>query len=137
MLAAAMANELITKYRRFAKFATSLDILDEIRSTYDKHNEDTESKLLEDLSRADFLVIDDFGTERVTDWSGEKFYQIINGRYINKKVTIYTSNHDLRTLKYDERIISRINERSFKAHFPEQSIREIKAYQENKQMGVE
>ena len=137
MLAASIANELITKYRRFAKFATSLDILDEIRATYDKHNEDTESKLLNDLSRADFLIIDDFGTERVTDWVGEKFYQIINGRYINKKVTIFTSNHDVMTLKYDERVVSRIKERSFRVHFPEQSIREIKAFKENKELGVE
>ena len=137
MIAAAIANELITKYRRFAKFATSLDILDEIKATFNKNSEDTESKLLSDLSRADFLIIDDFGTERVTDWVGEKFYQIINGRYINKKVTIYTSNHDLNTLQYDERVKSRIKERSFMVHFPEQSIRELKAFRENRGLSVE
>ena len=137
MLAAALANELVTRFRRFAKFSTSLDILDEIRATYDPHNEETESRLLNDLSRADFLIIDDFGTERVTDWVGEKFYQIINGRYINRKVTIFTSNHELLTLKYDERVKSRIRERSFTVHFPEQSIREIKAMKENKSLTVE
>ena len=137
MLTAAIANELVSKYRRFAKFATSLDILDEIRSTYNKDSEESESKLLNDLSRADFLIIDDFGTERVTDWVGEKFYQIINGRYINKKVTFFTSNHDLKTLKYDERILSRIRERSFLVHFPEQSIREIRAFKENRDLGVD
>ena len=137
MMAAAIANELITKYRRFAKFATSLDILDEIKATFNSHSEDTESKLLSDLSRADFLIIDDFGTERVTDWVGEKFYQIINGRYINKKVTIFTSNNNLESLQYDERIKSRISERSFKVHFPEQSIRELKAFRENRGLSVE
>ena len=137
MLAAALANELVTRFRRFAKFSTSLDILDEIRATYDPHNEETESRLLNDLSRADFLIIDDFGTERVKDWVGEKFYQIINGRYINRKVTIFTSNHELLTLKYDERVKSRIRERSFTVHFPEQSIREIKAMKENKGLTVE
>jgi len=137
MLTVAIANELINKYKRFTKFATSLDILDEIRSTYDSHNEDTESKLLEDLVSAEFLVIDDFGTERVTDWVGEKFYQIINKRYINKKVTFFTSNFDLKELKYDERVKSRIRERSFLAHFPEESVREVKALQENKSLEVE
>ena len=136
MLMAAIANELIWKYRRFVKFATSLDILDEIRSTYNKDSDESESKLLSDLARADFLIIDDFGTERATDWAGEKFYQIVNGRYINKKVTFYTSNHDLENLDYDERIISRIKERSFKIHFPEQSIREIKAIDENSNLEV-
>lgn len=130
MLAAAIANELINKYHRFTKFATSLDILDEIRATYDEHNEDTESKLLNDLVTADFLVIDDFGTERVSDWVGEKFYQIVNKRYINNKVTFFTSNHNLTTLKYDDRITSRIREKSYIAHFPEESIREVKALQD-------
>ena len=137
MLAAAIANELVHTYRRFTKFATSLDILDEIRATYDSRNEDSESKLLNDLVSADFLVIDDFGTERVSEWVGEKFYQIVNKRYINKKVTFFTSNHNLKTLKYDERITSRIRERSFLAHFPEESVREVKALQENDTKGVE
>lgn len=130
MFAAAMANELINKYRRFVKFATSLDILDEIKATYGRRydSEDTqESKLLRDLANTDFLVIDDFGTERSTDWAGEKFYQIVNNRYINRKVTIFTSNHDLKTLQYDDRITNRIRERAFIIHFPEESVREAKA----------
>ena len=131
MVAAALANELINEYHRYVKFATSLDILDEIRATYKKDSEENESKLLKDLVTSEFLVIDDFGTERATDWAGEKFYQIVNKRYINKKVTFFTSNYDLRTLKYDDRITNRIRERSFIAHFPEESVREVKARQEN------
>ena len=131
MLATAIANELISEHKRYVKFATSLDILDEIRATYDPHSEDNESKLLSDLVNTDFLVIDDFGTERATDWAGEKFYQIVNKRYINKKVTFFTSNYDLKTLKYDDRITSRIKERSYVAHFPEESVRDVKARQEN------
>lgn len=132
MLAAALANELIREHHRYVKFATSLDILDEIRATYSKRDsEDSESKLLKDLVTSEFLVIDDFGTERATDWAGEKFYQIVNKRYINKKVTFYTSNYDLRTLKYDDRITNRIRERSYIAHFPEESVREVIARREN------
>lgn len=134
MMASALANELINKYKRNVKFATSLDILDEIRATYDKNNdnENTEKKLLNDISSADFLIIDDFGTERTTDWAGEKFYQIVNKRYIDKKVTFFTSNYDLKTIKYDDRITNRIRERSYLVHFPEESVREVKAEMENK-----
>jgi len=130
MFAAAIANELINEHRRYVKFATSLDILDEIKATYGRKsydNESAESKLLKDLASAEFLIIDDFGTERATDWAGEKFYQIINKRYINKKVTIFTSNYDLKTLKYDDRITNRIRERSYIIQFPEESVREFKA----------
>ena len=135
MIATALANELISNHKKMVKFATSLDILDEIRATYDNHNEESESKLLKDLVNTDFLVIDDFGTERATDWAGEKFYQIVNNRYINKKVTIYTSNFNLKTLKYDDRISNRIRERSYLVHFPEESVREYKARKENR--GIE
>lgn len=131
MLAAAISNELIGM-GKFVKFATSLDILDEIRATYDKHNEESESKLLNDLVTTEFLVIDDFGTERASEWAGEKFYQIVNKRYINKKVTFYTSNYDLKTLKYDDRITNRMKERNYIVHFPEESVREFKARIENK-----
>ena len=135
MLSAAIANELINKYQKSVKFATSLDILDEIRATYDPHSEVSESKLLNDLYNAEFLVIDDFGTERATDWVGEKFYQIVNNRYINNKVTFYTSNCNLQTLKYDDRITNRIMEKSYLVHFPEESVREYKARTENRSVG--
>lgn len=128
MMATAVANELINKYRKSVKFATSLDILDAIKSTYNKHDsEETEDNLVKDLVNTEFLIIDDFGTERSTDWASEKFYQIVNKRYINKKVTIYTSNHDLKRLNYDDRITNRIRERTYIAHFPEESVREAKA----------
>lgn len=132
MMATALANELIHKHHKFVKFATSLDILDEIRATYDEHSEESESKLLNDLYSTDFLVIDDFGAERATDWVREKFYQIVNNRYINKKVTFYTSNCNLQTLKYDDRISNRIMEKSYLVHFPEESVREYKARTENR-----
>ncbi len=140
MLAAAIANELINEHKRYVKFATSLDILDEIKSTYGRRyrdeEESAESKLLKDLVSAEFLIIDDFGTERATDWAGEKFYQIVNKRYINKKVTFFTSNYDLRTLKYDDRITSRIRERAYIIHYPEESVREYKARMDEKHISI-
>lgn len=132
MVATAMANELIDKHGKRVKFATSLDILDAIRSSYNKDSDETEDNLISDLTKAEILVIDDFGTERVSDWATERFYQIVNKRYINRMVTIYTSNYDIYELKYDDRITNRIIERSYVIHFPEESVREIKARMENK-----
>lgn len=133
MLATALANELVNNYNEPVKFATSLDILDAIKKTFNRRDdEETEDRLFHDLTTVKYLVIDDFGTERVTDWVGEKFYQIVNHRYINKKVTFFTSNHDLKSIDYDDRITSRIRERAFLVHFPEESVREVIARQEDK-----
>lgn len=124
MTAAALANEIIATMKRPVKFATSSQILSEIKATWDRGSEyATESKLIDALCNTEILVIDDFGTEQVRDWINDKFYQIINGRYEDKKVTIYTSNFDLHKLKYDERITNRMLERSYIIPFPEESVR--------------
>jgi DNA replication protein DnaC len=45
-----------------------------------------------DLKRADLLVLDDLGRERVTDWASERLYVIVDYRYGQRLPTIATSN---------------------------------------------
>ena len=54
----------------------------------------------------------------------EKYYEIIDGRYTSRKITIFTSNYCISRLNYDERITNRILERSLEIPFPEESVRE-------------
>lgn len=128
-MAVSIANELIYEEQVQVKFATSLQILSEIKASWGRDKEFGESKLLDHLSTTTVLVIDDFGTEQVKDWIGERFYQIINNRYVDKKITIFTSNSRLDLLEYDKRIVSRIKERCFQIPFPEESIRDMIAQQ--------
>lgn len=121
-IAAGIANELLKRYP--VKFAVSMTILQEIKSSWRKDAEYSENKLLDALSATDILIIDDFGVEAPADWINDKFYQIINERYVNRKVTIYTSNEPLDKLRYDDRITNRIKERSYQISFPEESVRE-------------
>lgn len=129
-MAASIANELIYEKHIQVKFATSLQILNEIKASWDNRDREySENNLLDFLCTSEVLIIDDFGTEQVKDWIEERFYQIINTRYVNKKITIFTSNLQLEHLKYDDRIISRIKERVFSVSFPEESVRDIIAAQ--------
>lgn len=123
-LVCSMANEMIEKHQKSVKFTTSLKILDEIKSTWGERGKNAENKLISDLTYADILIIDDFGAESGKDWINEKFYGIINGRYVDKKTTIFTSNYPISRLKYDDRITNRILERSLEIPFPEESVRE-------------
>ena len=79
--ASALGNELVEKGHR-VKFATSPQILTEIKRTYEKGDNSpgqmTESRLLDALVDVEILIIDDFGTEDVTKWANNKFYEIIN-----------------------------------------------------------
>lgn len=130
-LALSLANELITKKNQPVKFATSLQILNEIKNTWNSDGKEKESDLLDNLITTDVLIIDDFGTEKTRDWITEKFYHIINGRYVDRKVTIFTSNYDLKDIDYDDRITDRVSERCYKIPFPNKSVRQINAKKTN------
>lgn len=133
-MAASISNELIKVHGKQVKFAVSTTILKEIKNTWNRDSECTESRLLDQLSTSDILVIDDFGTEKVADWINDKFYHIINERYINKRITIFTSNESLETLEYDDRITNRMKEVTYQIEFPEESVRNHIAEGNNREM---
>ena len=86
-MAASLANEIM-QTRYWCEVASSMNILAEIRRTYDNDSEYTESQLLDALVMTEVLVVDDFGTEKATQWVQDKFYQIINNRYVERRITI-------------------------------------------------
>lgn len=45
------------------------------------------------LVSCDLLILDDWGSERVTEFSNEKVYDIVNARYEAHKPMIITTNH--------------------------------------------
>ena len=62
-------------------------------------------------------------TNKISEWVNETMYYIINERYINKRVTILTSNCEIDELEYNERIKSRLKEMCGVIHFPEEDLR--------------
>lgn len=135
MMATCIANELMHEKSCQVKFCTSLQILNEIKASWGNESCCTENKLLHFLSTSEVLIIDDFGTEQNDKpWINERFYQIINSRYQEKKITIFTSNERLDLLKYDERITNRIKERTYQIPFPEESVRDIIAKENIKEL---
>ncbi len=104
-LASAIVHEL-ARQDVFALFIFVPDFLDEIRAMYDENYDEEEDKF-ELVKNARVLVLDDLGTERITDWAREKITQLINHRYNNALATIVTTNLTLDELK------NRIGERAY------------------------
>src|SRR3989442_4562653 len=50
-------------------------------------------RVLAPVYQAEVLVWDELGATVPTDWVRDTMYQIINTRYNNKKLTIFTSNY--------------------------------------------
>lgn len=127
MCACAIANELIRNRGKRVKYISQNKILENIKASWDDMTrEGSEIVILNNLKSIDYLIIDEFGETRASDWVNEKFYSILNARYEGKKPTIFTSNITLSEAKavgYDERILDRIAGTCGVIPFPNESVR--------------
>lgn len=100
-MAAAILHRSI-KLGYTASFQAAADLLSRIRDTYSTRqgaDEETEGHILKSFDRIDFLVIDDLGSEKHSEWSESMFYKIINRRYMARKPVIITTNLTPQELK--------------------------------------
>lgn len=97
-IAAGIANTLIVDYNIQSIMMTMVDMLAELRDTYDSDNGITDSQLISLYRDVPLLVIDDLGTEKPTEWGLDKLYEIVNYRYENFMPTIVTSNYNVDTI---------------------------------------
>jgi DNA replication protein DnaC len=97
-LAAALAHDLINRGVPVV-FGTMITLLGKIKGTYSgNRNQEDESEILETYASVDLLIIDDLGKERVSEWSLEKLFSIVNERYENNLPIVLTSNYSMETL---------------------------------------
>jgi len=68
-------------------------LLKEIQDSYNPVSKSSEFKVLAPVYQADVLVLDELGATVPTDWVLDTMYQIINKRYNDKKLTIFTTNY--------------------------------------------
>lgn len=133
-LMASIGNALLKTKRIGVKYITTIDLLGEIKKTYNKDSDLTESELLESIKQIEVLILDDVGVEDPSPWVKTTFYSILNGRMISKKVTLFTSNTTIDDLRHDDRIRNRIEKMAIPIHFPEESIRTKIAKSENEEL---
>lgn len=95
-----------------ALFLTLSELLDMLRPGGREMAEEvaeSQADLMQRLLGTGLLVLDDLGTERVTGWSRERLFLVLNRRYDAGRLTIMTSNYSLgemalRLAGNDERI---------------------------------
>jgi DNA replication protein DnaC len=93
-LAVAVLRQVIATRGARGLFYDTRDLLRVIRSTYDPVVRTTEIQVLQPVMRADLLVLDDLGAEKTSEWVEETLNLIVNTRYNEKRVTIFTSNYE-------------------------------------------
>ena len=112
-LAGALINSLLEKYAVDKGYDVlwrrNTDLLLELQETFGGVG-DTRG-VINRFKRAGLLVIDDFGAERISDWSVSAIYSILAERIDEMRPTIVTSNLNLDEIdEFEPRIASRLAE---------------------------
>lgn len=96
---------------QLCKFVNVPDFLDDLRRGIN----DTESAksaidIMESLKYVPLVILDDFGAEKISEWSRERLLTVISERYDNERATIFTSNISLQEVEVllGKRIRSRV-----------------------------
>jgi DNA replication protein DnaC len=87
-LAAAAANHLLAQGRAVL-FSTAPELLAMIRDGFDSGQAED---LIGVCQCVPWLVVDDLGAERLTDWAAEVLFRIFNARYVARAHTLVASN---------------------------------------------
>ena len=109
-MAAALAIKEVSRSTSVL-FRAASDLLLEIKDTYGEGVvTTTETGLINRFSRVGLFVLDDLGAERITDWTRQIFYVLINRRYNATRPMVVTSNLTIQELEavFDGRLISRL-----------------------------
>ena len=91
-LAASIANKLIENDKIVLMGRLTM-LLDMIKKTFGD-NTNSENELIELYSNLDMIIIDDLGTEKISQWALEKLYTIIQNRNENRLPIIITTRFD-------------------------------------------
>jgi DNA replication protein DnaC len=92
-LAVAILNELVRDKEAFCFFCDFRELIRKIQNTYSPDSSLTESEILKPVFNSDVLVLDELGAKRTTAWVEDTVFYIINSRYNQKKLTLFTSNY--------------------------------------------
>ena len=111
-LSIAVLRELIEKKGVPCLFYEFGSLLKEIQNSYNAVSQTSELKVLAPVIETEVLVLDELGATKPTDWVRDTMMQVINARYNEKRLTIFTTNYtDTRRTPAEETLEDRIGAR--------------------------
>ena len=91
-LAVSLLKHVITQKGDPGLFYDFRDLLREIQGTWNPASQSSELEVLRPVMDAKVLVLDELGANKPTAWVRDTVSHIINCRYNERKITIFTSN---------------------------------------------
>jgi len=111
-LAVALLKQVIQKTGDNGLFYDFRDLLREIQASYNSVSQTSELDILGPVLEAKILVLDELGANKPTAWVRDTIAHIINCRYNDKRLTVFTSNYlDVPSRSGEETLTDRIEVR--------------------------
>src|SRR5262245_11951363 len=111
-LAVSLLKKLVEERLDRGLFYDFRDLLRAIQLSWNSVSQTSELQILGPVLEVDVLVLDDLGANKPTDWVRETMEHIVNCRYNDRKLTIFTSNYlDAPARKGEETLTDRIGAR--------------------------
>lgn len=133
-LSGCVAKELIESGHSVIYFSAAglFELLS--KSIFDYKNKEEGAGSHEDLQNCDLLIIDDLGTEYTRNIAPSVLFSLLNGRHLNKKSTIISTNLSLEDIRnrYSDRVFSRITNQYHICKFTGIDIRMLKKRLQNR-----
>jgi DNA replication protein DnaC len=108
-LAVALLKHVITEKGDNGLFYDFRDLLREIQASWNSVSQTSELDVLRPVLEARILVLDELGANKPTEWVRDTIAHIINCRYNDRKLTVFTSNYlDTPTKPGEETLTDRI-----------------------------
>ncbi len=107
-LAVSLLKELFLKKSVVGLFYDTRSLLFNLKASFDGSSSSRE--ILEEVINTPVLVLDDLGSERLSDWARDILHYIIINRYNDLKPIVITSNIDLKS-KSEEELEESLEER--------------------------
>lgn len=108
-LAVAIAHHLREKTNKRCTFVNTSSLFLSLRNSFNC-SENTEYDIIKKYSTADIAIFDDIGSQKISEYVIESWYNIINNRYGEELPSLFTSNMTLSEIssQISDRIASRI-----------------------------
>ena len=123
-LASCICNELMNTRAIKTRFVRASELID-INQSGDKNSfNEYKRNPMKLLYECKFLVIDDLGQKNTgNEWLEDILFKLLDYRMTNKRMTLITSNIDIKDLNFNERIIDRLDKMCVPMHLPEIAVR--------------
>lgn len=105
-LTVAILRGLWAQHRLVGRFTTAPDLMRRFYATFQDEAAETTEAVHREMELSPLVVLDDYGTEKTTDFAAQEMFRLINGRLENGRPLIVTTNMEL--LELDQRVTSRL-----------------------------